>query len=322
MTDELDGMATFVAVAEAKGFRAAGEQLGLSHSAVSQSVRRLEDRLGLALFRRSTRSVHLTEAGERLYASVRPALNSVRAAVAAVGELGDHPRGVLRLHTSSSALSMVGESLLPSFLVEHPHVRLDIVVSEAPVDLIAQGFDAGLQLGEVIEKDMTAVSVTGDLRMAVVGAPMYFARSGVPKHPRDLLRHECLNWRATPAAQPYRWEFTENGRDFTVEVPSRVVSTSSAINRAMAVAGLGVTLSFDVHVQDLLASGALVRVLEPFCEPFPGYHLYYPDRTPGTPALRALVEHFRRTQQRRNSRAQNARNRTGVVRTSPRVRLR
>src|SRR5688500_10270914 len=141
MADELDGMATFVAVAEMKGFRAAGERLGVSHSAVSQALRRLEERLGAPLVIRTTRSVHLTEAGARLYASVRPALDEVRAAVAAVGELGDQPRGTLRVHTSSPALTMIGESLLPRFLTEHAHVQLDLVVSDAPVDIVAEGFD-------------------------------------------------------------------------------------------------------------------------------------------------------------------------------------
>ncbi len=198
MADELDGIATFVAVAEAKGFRAAGERLGVSHSAVSQTLRRLEERLGVPLVRRTTRSVHLTEAGERLYASVRPALDEVRAAVAAVGELGDQPRGTLRVHTSSAAQTMIGEPFLTGFLAEHPHVQLDLVVSDAPVDIVAEGFDAGIQLGEVIDKDMIAVPVTGDLRLAVVGAPSYFARRGAPKHPRELAEHDCLNWHPTP----------------------------------------------------------------------------------------------------------------------------
>ena len=299
MADELDGMATFVAVAESKGFRAAAERLGVSHSAVSQSLRRLEERLGVALVRRTTRSVHLSEAGERLYTSVRPALNDVRAAVAAVGELGDHPRGTLRVHTSSPALAMIGEPRLASFLTQHPHVHLDLVVSDAPVDIVAGGFDAGIQLGEVIDKDMIAVPVTGDLRLAVVGAPAYFARRGVPKHPRDLVDHECLNWHPTPEAPPYRWEFTENGRAFSVTVPSRVLSTASAVNRRLAVAGLGVTLAYDRHVRDEIARGELVRVLEKFCEPFPGYYLYYPQRRHASRALRALIEHVRHS--RRNT---------------------
>jgi len=294
MTDELDGMATFVAVAEAKGFRAAGERLGVSHSAVSQTLRRLEERLGVALVQRSTRSVHLTEAGDRLYASLRPALDDVRAAVAAVGELGDVPRGTLRLHTSTIAETMIGESLLTSFLGDHPHVQLDLVVSDASVDIVADGYDAGIQLGEVIDKDMIAVPVTGDLRLAVVGAPSYFSRRGVPKHPRELVEHDCLNWHPTPATPPYRWEFVENGRNFAVAVPARVLSTHSALNRRLAIAGLGVTMAFEAHVREALASGQLVRILEKFCEPFAGYYLYYPQRRHASRALRALIDHIRR----------------------------
>jgi len=294
MADELDGMTTFVAVAEAKGFRAAGERLGVSHSAVSQALRRLEDRLGAPLVRRSTRSVHLTEAGERLYASLRPALDEVRAAIAAVGELGDAPRGTLRLHTSTIAETMIGESLLTGFLRDHPHVRLDLVVSDAPVDIVADGYDAGLQLGEVIDKDMIAVPVTGDLRLAVVGAPSYFARCGTPKHPRELVDHECLNWHPTAATPPYRWEFSENGRTFAVAVRARVLSTHSALNRRLAIAGLGLTMAFEAHVREYLARGDLVRVLEKYCEPFPGYYLYYPQRRHASRALQAFVDHIRR----------------------------
>jgi DNA-binding transcriptional LysR family regulator len=293
MANELDGMATFVAVAEAKGFRAAGERLGLSHSAVSQAVRRLEERLGVPLVRRTTRSVHLTEAGERLYASVRPALDEVRAAVAAVGELGDQPRGTLRVHTASAAETLIGESLLAGFLSEHPHVQLDLVVSDAPVDIVAEGFDAGIQLGEVIDKDMIAVPVTGDLRLTVVGAPSYFARRGRPTHPRELIDHDCLNWHPTSDDPPYRWEFAENGRDFSVAVRARVLSTDAALNRRLAIAGLGITLSYEGHVRGALGEGQLVSVLEEFCAPFPGYYLYYPQRRQASRALRAFVEHLR-----------------------------
>jgi DNA-binding transcriptional LysR family regulator len=296
MADELDGMATFVAVAEMKGFRAAGDRLGVSHSAVSQTVRRLEERLGVPLVRRTTRSVHLTEAGERLYASVRPALDEVRSAVAAVGELGDQPRGTLRVHVSSAAQAMIGDSLLTELLTGHPHVQLDLIVSDAPVDIVAEGFDAGIQLGEVIDKDMIAIRVTGDLRLTVVGAPSYFARRGVPKHPRELVNHDCLNWRPTADAPPYRWEFTENGRDFSVAVPARLLSNDAPLNRRLAIAGLGVTMAYESHVRDALGRRELVQVLEKFCAPFPGYYLYYPQRRHASRALRALVDHLRRWQ--------------------------
>ena len=294
MADELDGMTTFVAVAETEGFRAAGARLGVSHSAVSQTLRRLEERLGVALVQRSTRSVRLTEAGKRLYSSLRPALDEVRATVAALGELGDQPRGTVRVHISSAAQMMVGDSLLTGFLMEHPHIQLDLVVSEAPVDIVAEGYDAGIQLGEVIDKDMIAVPVTGDLRLAVVAAPSYFARHPKPKHPRDLVEHDCLNWHSTPDAPPYRWEFSEDGRVFAVAVRSRVLSTNSSINRRLAIAGLGVTLAYERNVRDAIQRGELVCVLEQFCEPFPGYYLYYPQRRHASRALRALIDHLRR----------------------------
>jgi DNA-binding transcriptional LysR family regulator len=292
MAHELDGMTTFVAVAETKGFRAAGDRLGITHSAVSQAVRRLEERLGMALVRRTTRSVHLTEAGERLYAALRPALQDVRAAVAALGELGDEPRGMLRLHSSRAAETMFGESLLSGFLAEHPHIQLDLTVSDAPVDIVADGYDAGIQLGEVIDKDMIALPVTGDLRLTIVGAPSYFARRGTPAHPRDLTQHACLNWHPTPDSPPYRWEFTDNGRAFSVTVPARVLSTDAALNRRFAIAGLGITLAFREHVRDALGRGELVSVLEKFCAPFPGYYLYYPQRRQASRALRAFIDHL------------------------------
>ena len=293
MTGELDGMATFLAVAETKGFRAAGSRLGISHSAVSQAVSRLEARLGVSLVRRSTRSVHLTEAGEQLYAALRPALDEVRAAVAGVGEMGAEPRGTLRLHSSRAAETMFGESLLSGFLTAHPQIRLDLVVGDAPVDIVADGYDAGIQLGEVIDKDMVAVRVTGDLRLVVVGSPSYFARRGVPRHPRDLTQHECLNWHPTAEAAPYRWEFTENGRDFSVTVSARVLSTDAALNRRLVTAGIGITMAYRAHVRDALTRGDLVPVLEKFCAPFPGYYLYYPQYRHASRVLRALIDYIR-----------------------------
>jgi DNA-binding transcriptional LysR family regulator len=156
------------------------------------------------LARRTTRSVHLTEAGERLYAAVRPALDDVRAAAAAVGEFGTAPRGTLRLHVAAVAESVLSGPVLDGFLAAHPHVQLDVFVSNEPLDIVAAGYDAGVRLGEVIDRDMVAVPVTGDLRLVVVGAPDYFARRPAPAHPRDLARHECLNWHPTADAPPYR----------------------------------------------------------------------------------------------------------------------
>ena len=270
MIDDLDGMAVFVAVAEAKGFRAAGERLGVSGSAVSQSLRRLEERLGVALVRRTTRSVNLTEAGERLYASARPALDDLRAAATAVSEMSSEPRGTLRLQVAGAAESFLSGPLLADFLAAHPQLRLDILVSDQPLDIVAEGFDAGIRLGEVIDRDMIAVPVSGELRLIVVGAPSYFARRRKPKHPRDLVEHDCINWHPTAEAPPYRWEFTENGRDFSVDVRARVLTNDPSLNVRLAFAGAGLTLADERRSRDGIASGQLVPVLEKFSTPFPG----------------------------------------------------
>jgi DNA-binding transcriptional LysR family regulator len=291
--DALDGMTVFVAVAQAKNFRVAGERLAVSASAVSQALRKLETRLGVTLVHRTTRSVHLSEAGERLYAAVRPALADVEAAVADVGELSGEPRGTIRLLIGTTADPVLGRLPLADFLSAHPHVGLDVVVSDGAVDIVAGGFDAGIQLGEVIDRDMVAVPVTGDIRMTVVGSPAYLARHGNPRHPRDLVEHECLAWHPTPQAPAYRWEFTEAGREVVVAAPGRVISTDSAVNIRLARDGLGLTIVYEDQVRDEFARGELVPVLEEFCEPFAGYYLYYPQRRHASPALRALIDHLR-----------------------------
>jgi DNA-binding transcriptional LysR family regulator len=298
MHEELDGIAVFVAVADARGFRAAGQRLGVTGSAVSQALRRLEDRLGVALVQRTTRSVRLTQAGERLYAAARPALDELQAAVTAVGELGDEPRGTIRLHVAGAAESFVSGELLADFLASHPHVALDVLVSDEPLDIVTAGYDAGIRLGEVIDRDMIAVPISGELRLLVVGAPSYFARHPVPEHPRDLVAHECINWHPTADAPPYRWEFTERGRDFSVDVRARVLTNDPALNVRLAIAGAGLTLADESRSHDAIAAGELMPALERFSTPFPGFHLYYPQRRHASPALRALVDHLRAARRR------------------------
>jgi DNA-binding transcriptional LysR family regulator len=298
MPDDLNAMAVFTAVAEAKGFRAAGERLGVTGSAVSQTLRRLEERLGVALVRRTTRSFHLTEAGERLYASARPALEQLRTAVAAVGELGDEVRGMLRLHASSAAESFLSGPLLAGFLTANPKVQLDLYVSDEPIDIVAEGYDAGIRLGEVIDRDMIAVPVSPELRLVVVGAPSYFAKHRKPRHPRELVDHDCINWHPTANAPPYRWEFTEKARDFSVDVKARVVTNDPTLNLRLARAGAGLTLADD-RMRDFVARGELVPVLEEFSTPFPGFYLYYPERRHASPALRALIELVQRSRRTR-----------------------
>lgn len=297
MDDDLDGISTFVAVAEAKGFRAAGTRLGVSGSAVSQALRRLEERLGVALVQRTTRSVRLTEAGERLYASVRPALDEVRAAVQAVGEMADEPRGTLRLSVSGSAESFLRGPTLEGFLRAYPEVQLDLIVGRGPADIVAGGFDAGVQLGEMIDQDMIAVPASGRQRLVVVGAPAYLSRHGTPAHPRDLPSHACISWRAGVGAVPYRWEFTEDGHDFSVAFDSRVVTNDIPLMVRLARAGVGLTMLMEEVARPLIERGELVPVLEEFSTPFPGFYLYYPQRRHTSPALRALIDYLLRLRQ-------------------------
>ena len=298
MSGTLDGIEVFIAVAEAKGFRAAGERIGVSGSAISQAMRRLEERLGVPLVQRTTRSVRLTAAGERLYAAARPALNELRTAVAALGGLGDQARGPLRLHVAVAAEGFLGEGLLASFLAVNPHVDLDLFISDEAVDIVAAGYDAGIRLGAVIDRDMIAVPVSGDLRLVVVGAPAYFDRHPKPMHPHDLLEHECINWHPAPNTPPYRWEFTEQGRDFSVEVRGHLLTNDPALNVRLARAGVGLSLGDENRVREGVASGHPVAVLEEFSTPFPGFYLYYPQRRLASSALRALVSHLQRVGRR------------------------
>jgi DNA-binding transcriptional LysR family regulator len=295
MSDALEEIPVFVAVAEEKGFRAAGKRLGVTGSAVSHALKRLEERLGITLVQRTTRSVRLTEAGERFYAAVRPLLEDLREAVAEVGELAGEPRGLLRLHVSTAAESFLSGSVLADFLAAYPQIQLELAVSGAIPDIVASGYDAGVELGEVIDRDMIAVPVSGKMRLAVVGSPTYFEHHPVPTHPRDLTEHVCINWHATPDAPPYRWEFTEDGRDFSVAVETRVLCTDGAVNLRFARAGLGLAIAYAEDVAEDVAREELVSVLEEFLPPFAGCYLYYPNRRRTSPALRALIDYLLQT---------------------------
>ncbi|MEW6256266.1 MAG: LysR family transcriptional regulator [Pseudomonadota bacterium] len=294
MTVDLTGLSVFLAVAEARSFRAAAEHLGVTRPAVSQALRRLEDRLGVALVLRTTRSVSLTEAGEQLYRRVAPAISEVGLAMDATADRHSAPSGLLRLAVSSIAERFLSGPLLSSFADSYPAIQLDVTVTDEEFDIVAQGFDAGVRLGEVIDQDMIAVPVTGDQRQLAVAAPSYLARFGAPAHPSDLARHRCIGWRPAPHTAPYRWEFYENGRDFDVSVNPHFTTNDMWLMLRTACAGGGITFGMEETFAPYLASGALVPVLEPYCTPFPGFFLYFPNRRNLAPKLRALVDHVRR----------------------------
>lgn len=293
MSIDLNALSTLAVVARTRSFRAAADQLGVTRSAVSQAVRKVEDALGTALLRRTTRSVALTEAGEALLDRVMPALAEINAAAQTAAAHDGKPAGLLRLAVSSIAEGFLSGDLLASFLTAHPGVRLDVLVTDAAFDIVEAGFDAGVRLGEVIERDMIAVPVSKDQRQIVVGAPAYLAAAGALLHPRDLTQHRCIGWRSTVEAAPYRWEFTEEGRDFAVTVEPDITTNDMALMVKMARAGAGLTIGMAETFAPLLRTGELRAVLEPYCPPLPGFFLFYPSRRHLPMTLRALVDHVR-----------------------------
>lgn len=293
MSADLNALKVFRAVADTQGFRSAAARIGVTRSAVSQTMRRLEEQLGIALFHRTTRSVRLTEAGEQLYADIAPALSEIELAVAGVSDLPHRPRGQLRLAVASIAESFVSGPLLASFAEAYPDVTLDIVITDEEFDIVAAGYDAGVRLGDVIEQDMIAVSVSGEQREQAACAPSYIARFGMPDHPRDLVDHRCIGWRPSPDLAPYRWEFSEKGRDFDVAVAPEITTNDLRLMIRLAVAGAGITFAVEECLRPWLKTGALVPLLSEFCPPYPGFFLYYPSRRNQAPKLRALIDHVR-----------------------------
>lgn len=298
MVDDLEGISVFLAVAEARNFRLAAERLGVTRSAVSQTLQRLEDRLGVALVQRTTRSVSLTEAGEVFFEAVRPSVRQVRDAMQTLREMQARPSGLLRITVSSIAESFLSGTLLAGFIEACPEIKLDITITDDEFDIVEAGFDAGVRLGEVIEQDMIAISVSERQRQYAVASPAYLDRRGRPRHPGELQGHCCIGWRPRPDTAPYRWEFTENGRDFEVSVDPAVTTNDMGMMIRMACAGAGITFGMVETFQPYVERGELVPLLEDFCPPFPGFYLYYPRRQRQPLKLRALVDHIRTSARR------------------------
>lgn len=294
MKPDLTAVAVFVLVAEARSFRLAADRLGVTRSAVSQTIRQLEEDLGVSLLSRTTRSVAVTEAGERLRRAVAPALAEIGAAIEATASLGGSPRGRLRLAVSSIAERFLAGPFLAAFAAACPEIQLDITVTDEEFDIVAEGYDAGVRLGEVIEQDMIAVPIAGEERQIIVCSPAYRDRHGAPAHPRELSAHRCIGWRPAPQSAPYRWEFVEDGAEFSVAVAPEITTNDMALMIKLAVAGAGITCGMAESFRAQLERGELVQVLAAFCPPFPGFYLYYPSRRNLAPKLAALVEHVRR----------------------------
>ncbi|MGA4526151.1 LysR family transcriptional regulator [Enterobacter ludwigii] len=292
MKIDLNLLPLFLAVAEEHSFSAAAERLGVTRSAVSQGIRRLEDTFGTLLVMRTTRSVNLTEAGERLRKSLSVPLSTIDAACEDV--LSDNgPRGHLKIAVTSIAEEFLSGPLLASFAAANPAVTIDIVVSDDEFDIVAAGFDAGVRLGDVIEKDMIAVPLTGQQREVVVASPTYLAAHSAPRHPRELIRHRCIGWRPSPDVAPYRWEFEEAGIPFDVAVEPHITTNDLRLILRLALAGGGITFATYETFRPFIEKGQLVSLLDDFLPPFPGFYLYFPQRRNMAPKLRALIEHVR-----------------------------
>jgi DNA-binding transcriptional LysR family regulator len=292
--DELSLLAAFAAVADERSFTRAAVRLGVGTSALSHSIRGLEDRLGVRLLARTTRTVAPTDAGQRLLARLRPALDNINGALTEVGRLRAKPAGVVRLIAPPLAIAMAVSPKLTKFARDYPDVVLDITTEDdSRRDLVAGRFDAGIHLGEFVQRDMVAVKVTGEQRAAIVGAPAYFDSRPKPKTPRDLTAHRCIRYRMGAEGPVYRWEFEKRGRPVTLSVTGPLIVNDVELTLRAALDGVGLAFALEEHVAEHIARHRLVRVLEDWCPPFDGFFLYYPSRRQQPAALQALVDALR-----------------------------
>jgi DNA-binding transcriptional LysR family regulator len=289
----VNDLLAFLAVAKEGSFTRAAAKLGVSQSALSHTIRGLEERLGLRLLTRTTRSVAPTEAGERLLRSVGPRFDEIEAELAALSELREKPAGTIRITTGEHAAGSILWPALAKLLPQYPDVEVEVIIDYGLTDIVAQRYDAGVRLGEHVAKDMIAVRIGPDMRMAVVGAPSYFARRPRPRKPQDLIAQDCINLRLPTYGGLYAWEFEKRGRELRVRVEGQLVFNNLALRLNAALAGLGLAYLPEDEVQTHLADGGLIRVLEDWCPPFSGYHLYYPSRRQPTPAFALLVDALR-----------------------------
>jgi DNA-binding transcriptional LysR family regulator len=296
--EDLGDLTAFVTVAEEQSFTRAAARLGTSQSALSHVIRRLETRLGLRLLTRTTRSVAPTEAGEQLLETLRPALQDIKARLDALSELRAKPAGTVRITASENAAELVLWPVLARVLPDYPDIKVEIAVDYALTDIVAERYDAGVRTGEQVAKDMIAVRIGPDMRFAAVAAPSYFRLRGQPKTPQDLAEHNCINLRLPTSGGLYVWEFEKDGRELRVRVEGQLAFNTIALIVRAAVAGMGIAFVPEDQVRGLVEEGRLMRVLDDWCEPFPGYHLYYPSRRQLSPAFALLVDALRFPQRR------------------------
>jgi DNA-binding transcriptional LysR family regulator len=277
------------AISAHRSFRAAATELGISPSALSHAIAGLEKRLGVRLINRTTRSVALSQAGERFLARVSPALREIKGAMEDVNAFRDTPAGTLRINAKERAAHQILRPVVARYLRRYPDMQVELTMEGRTIDIVAGGFDAGIRLAESVPQDMVAIPCGPDSRFIVVGAPAYFDRASVPRSPADLLAHECIR-RRMPSGNLYRWEFEKRGEEIALDVPGRLTLDSDTLMVEAAIDGLGVAFVSDFWVTDQLAAGTLRAVLEDWTPPFPGLRLYYPPHRHMTAGLRAFVD--------------------------------
>lgn len=287
--DPFYGLSAYLAAAEAGSFTAAAARLGVSPAAVSQAVKSLETKLGTPLFIRTTRRVGLTEAGAALRARTAPAAMEIVAAVEAAAAAHE-PSGLLRLTVPRMAVPLIIEPVVPALRRAHPKIAIEVAIEDAAVDLPERSFDAGIRIGEYVERDMVAVRLTRDIVWSVVASPAYLATHGRPETPEDLTGHEAIRYRFPSSGAVYRWEFERNGRSFSLDPPGSVIVNDGALLVSWARAGLGLAYVADIAVDAELTEGHLARVLEQFLPTTPGLFLYFPRRTQAQPKLRVFID--------------------------------
>lgn len=291
--ESYDQLAIFSVVARERSFTRAAAKLGISQPALSRAMRQLEERLGVRLLARTTRSVLPTEAGDQLLAVVAPRFEEIDAELALLSEFRDKPAGKLRITAGEHAAITVLQPVLDKLLPAHPDLHIEILVDYGLTDIVAENFDAGVRLGEQVAKDMVAVRIGPDMRMAVVGAPAYFARHPKPKTPHELTGHNCISIRLPTYGGLFPWEFEKKGQTLKVRVEGQLVFNNITMRLDAALNGLGLAYMPEDLVQTHVADGRLIRVLTDWCEPFAGYHLYYPSRRQSSPAFALLRDALR-----------------------------
>ena len=291
--DDLVDLNAFLIVAAEGSFTRAAARLGTSQSALSHTIRRLETRLGVRLLARTTRSVVPTQAGERLLAKLRPALSEIEDGLDDLNELRDRPAGTIRITTAEHAATTVLWPALKKLLRDYPDIHVELSIDSSLTDIVADRFDAGVRLGESLARDMIAVPIGPELRMAVVAAPAYFARHPPPQTPGDLAAHRCINLRLQTAGGLYAWELERDGRELRVRVEGQITSSSMTMNIQAALDGFGIAFAVEDQVEAEIRAGRLIRVLDDWCPPFAGYYLYYPSRRQPSAAFSLLVEALR-----------------------------